>query len=194
MAQDARRDAGHDLNKLTKQELVELVKDLQAGRVDGFELKKFDYVIEQMLNGRSARSVFLREHEDDEANSPSKATFYRWLANSELDKKFRLKEKHDFAFHVRAMDEFDYMFEIADDGQNDWMEVHDNKGDFVGWRENGESTRRSQIRLQHRQYALSKMNKHRFSEKAGAGNEEGAQIKTKVVEYYPDREIAEDQE
>ena len=173
MTQDASRDPRDELLKLSKGDLVQLVIDLRAGKVDGFEIEKFDYVIEQMLLGRSCRSVFRHDEPDDKERAPSQKTFYRWLANSELDKKFDLKRKHAFAFEVRSMDEFDYMFEIADDGQNDWMELLNKDGDFVGWTENGESTRRSSIRIDMRKWALGRMNKGRFSDKAGLGDSQG---------------------
>lgn len=184
MEQDARDDAEH-LHKLSRDELVRLVLDLRAGKLDGFEIGKFEYVIAQMMNGRSARSVFRGDQEGDKEKSPSKAVFNRWLADTRLDQKFGLLTRYDQAMLVRAFDEFEYMFEIADDGRNDWMEVFAKDGEAIGWKVNGEAVQRSKLRVDLRKWALARMDSKRFSEKADAKGV-GDQVQTKVVEYYPD--------
>ena len=59
----------------------------------------------------------------------------------------------------------DEMKDIADDGSNDWMERHNSKGEFVGWMENGEAIRRSQLRINTRQWVASRLLPKRYGDK-----------------------------
>jgi len=89
---------------------------------------------------------------------PSRTVIYEELAANK-----------DFADHyaracdMRADEVFDEIFEIADDGRNDWIETRED--DARGWRENGESLRRSQIRIDARKWALARMSPRKYGDK-----------------------------
>ena len=59
----------------------------------------------------------------------------------------------------------DEMQDIADDGSNDWMERHNSKGEFIGWMENGESIKRSALRINTRQWIASRLLPKRWGDK-----------------------------
>jgi hypothetical protein len=48
------------------------------------------------------------------------------------------------------------IMDIADDGQNDWMETSDDQGG-IGWKLNGEHVQRSRLRIDTRKWHASKL-------------------------------------
>lgn len=82
---------------------------------------------------------------------PSRDTIALWLAE---DPEF--SDQYRRAWEASADIDFEEMYEIVDDGSNDWMERHDRHGNFVGWRLNGESVARSALRLKQRQWAAAR--------------------------------------
>jgi hypothetical protein len=67
------------------------------------------------------------------------------------------------ACEIRADAVFDDLFEIADDGTNDWMER--NAEENKGWVENGEALGRSRLRVDARKWALARMNPRKYGDK-----------------------------
>ncbi len=82
---------------------------------------------------------------------PSRDSIALWLAE---DAEF--SDQYRRAWEASADVDFEEMYEIVDDGSNDWMERHDRHGKFVGWRINGESVARSALRLKQRQWAAAR--------------------------------------
>ena len=81
------------------------------------------------------------------------------------------------------------IFEIADDGHNDWMEKH--YGNQVAYVANGEAIGRSKLRVEARMWYLSKINAKKFGDKLDvtSGGEKlptpllgGASINPTVIE------------
>ena len=73
-----------------------------------------------------------------------------------------------FAQYARARDLgldaiADELFDIADDGQNDWMERHGEGNE--GYTVNGEHVSRSRLRVDTRKWYLSKLAPKRYGEK-----------------------------
>jgi hypothetical protein len=74
-----------------------------------------------------------------------------------------LDDKHPFAPHYARARELqlytwaDELFDISDDGRNDWMEKHDRDGNSLGWRLNGEHVQRSRLRVDTRKWMLARM-------------------------------------
>ncbi len=100
----------------------------------------------RLAEGESLRSIC----RDDVM--PDKATVLRWIARHDLfrDQYVRAKEQGAEALAEE-------MFEIADDGSNDWMEQLDNEGAAVGYKLNGEHVQRSKLRIDTRKWYLSKI-------------------------------------
>lgn len=59
----------------------------------------------------------------------------------------------------------DELQEIADNGENDWME--DNRPYCQGWRQNGEAVARSRLRFDQRRWWMSKVLPQRYGDKIG---------------------------
>src|SRR6188508_3085464 len=109
-----------------------------------------EILLSEIAEGRSVRDVC------DEHGIPRR-TFYRDVMTDE-----DLAHQYARAMEIRADVHFDETFEIADNGQNDWMERHDKEGGNIGWQENGEALGRSRIRLDQRKWAIGKMNPKKY--------------------------------
>jgi hypothetical protein len=92
---------------------------------------------------------------------PAQRTVYYWLddpANEEF-----------LQMYIVARDRqgdtmFDQITEIADDGTNDWMEVHDKDGALIGWRVNGENIQRSALRVKTRQWQAARLKPRKYGD------------------------------
>jgi hypothetical protein len=111
-------------------------------------------ILTEIMKGRSVRAICSDE------GMPARSVIYEALA---ADAKFA--DHYARACSVRADEVFDEIFDIADNGTNDWMERHDEEGGNVGWRENGEALRRSVLRVDARKWALSKMQPKKYGDK-----------------------------
>ncbi|HLW29203.1 MAG TPA: hypothetical protein VKY54_15855 [Kiloniellales bacterium] len=100
----------------------------------------------RLSEGESLRSVCR-----DEA-MPAKQTVLRWIARHDEFRAQYAKAKEEGA---EALAE--EIFDIADDGSNDWMEQLDKEGNVVGWKLNGEHVQRSRLRIDTRKWYLSKI-------------------------------------
>ncbi len=126
----------------------------KPGRPTDFTPDIADEICERIADGESLRSICA------ENEMPNKATVFRWLARHA-----------DFSDqYARARDEqaetlFDEILDIADDGSNDWMEKHGTEGEVIGWRENGEALRRSQLRVDARKWMAGKLKPKKFGDK-----------------------------
>lgn len=100
----------------------------------------------RLAEGESLRSIC----RDDVM--PDKATVLRWIARHDAfrDQYVRAKEQGAEALAEE-------MFEIADDGSNDWMEQLDSEGEAIGYKLNGEHVQRSKLRIDTRKWYLSKI-------------------------------------
>jgi len=90
---------------------------------------------------------------------PSTQTFYRWLKFDE-EKSKRYARSSD----IRADQIFDEMFDIADNGTNDYTEFENSEGIKVS-KFNPENVQRSRLRIDTRKWALSKMNPKKYGDK-----------------------------
>lgn len=113
-----------------------------------------DVICERISNGESLRAIC------DDEGMPDKATVFRWLSSNAdfCDQYARAREAQADAI-------FDDILTIADDGQNDWMEKKDAEGENIGWRENGEAIRRSQLRIEARKWMAGKLKPKKYGEK-----------------------------
>ena len=105
----------------------------------------------------------------DDAGLPHQATVFRWL---QINTDFR--ERYTRAREAQADALFDELLTIADDGRNDWMEVHNDAGEVTGYRENGEAIRRSALRIDARKWMASKLMPKKYGDKiAHTGPDDG---------------------
>ena len=109
----------------------------------------FDAEISATILDRIADGESLRKICCDDA-MPGQTTVYRWLREND---EFRQHYAH--ARDLQADTLFDETLDIADDASNDWMERH--AEDNVGWKENGEAIRRSQLRIDTRKWIAGQL-------------------------------------
>lgn len=93
---------------------------------------------------------------------PAQSTVFRWLAD---DERQEFREQYAHAREIQADTFFDEIVDIADDGSNDWMERKNRDDQSLGWIENGEAMRRSQLRIEARKWLLSKMMPKKYGDK-----------------------------
>ena len=89
---------------------------------------------------------------------PCVATIFNWMRVHQefLEQYARAKEAQADALAEELLD-------IADDGSNDWMEVHDR--DNTGWKANGEAIQRSRLRVDTRKWIASKLKPKKYGDK-----------------------------
>ncbi len=184
------QDARSNIEDLSRTQLVELVIDLRDGKGRSFDIDKFDYVIEQMYEGRSARSVFKHEEPSDAALAPAERSFYKWLSDSRLNATHDLANRYDTAQLGRSYRIFDEMLEIADDGTNDWMESVDGAGGVL-YKLNGEHVQRSRLRIDTRKWVLGRMHPKKFADRPEKHEETGRTREIVEVELHPDQRPGE---
>ena len=104
--------------------------------------------------GKSMKTVCAAE------DMPAPSTIYLWLrAHVDFSEQYARAK-------VEAADALvDEILDIADDGTNDWMEVHDREGDCVGYRINGEHVQRSRLRIDSRKWVAAKLQPKKYGEK-----------------------------
>lgn len=127
---------------------------MAGGRPSKFSKKLAEDICLLLAEGESLRSICSAK------NMPDKKTVLRWLAR---DEEFRSQYTRAKEAGAEAIAE--ELFDIADDGSNDWMERLDAEGDAVGWQLNGEHVRRSQLRIDTRKWYLSKIMPKKYGDK-----------------------------
>lgn len=124
------------------------------GRPSEFKQDTADVICERLADGESLRAIC------DSEDMPNKATVFRWLA---AHKEF--SDQYARARESQADALFDDILSIADDGRNDWMEQLNDRGEAFGWKENGESLRRSALRVDARKWMAGKLRPKKYGEK-----------------------------
>lgn len=129
------------------------------------------HICERIADGESLRAIC------DDEGLPDKATVFRWLAADEAfcDQYARARE-------AQAEAVFDDILTIADDGRNDWMERKNADDQNIGWMENGEALRRSQLRIDARKWMAGKLKPKKYGDKIDL-NHSGA------IEHLTDEQL-----
>lgn len=111
-------------------------------------------VCDRIAHGESLRQICGDE------NMPAASTVFVWLSE---DSAF--SEQYARAREAQADALFDDILGIADDGTNDWMERKNSDGQNIGWMENGEALRRSQLRIDARKWMAGKLKPKKYGDK-----------------------------
>lgn len=119
-----------------------------------FTQEKADAICELIADGQSLRTICAAE------GMPSTSTVCKWLTEQPT-----FSEQYARAREMQADALFDEILEIADDGSNDWMERKNADGENIGWRENGEAMRRSQLRVEARKWMAGKLQAKKYGDK-----------------------------
>jgi hypothetical protein len=121
---------------------------MPAGRPSDYSQEIVDEICARLSDGQSLRSICKSE------NLPSTTTVCKWLA-----KYPEFADQYARAREAQADYIADEILDIADDSSNDWME---RDGLTV---ENGESIRRSQLRIDARKWLAGKLRPKKYSDK-----------------------------
>lgn len=111
-------------------------------------------ICERIADGESLRQICSDE------GMPATSTVFLWLSE---DPQF--SEQYARAREAQADAVFDDILSIADDGRNDWIEKRNADGQVIGWQENGEAIRRSQLRIDARKWMAGKLKPKKYGEK-----------------------------
>lgn len=127
----------------------------QGGRPTCYNVKIGAEICSRIAAGESLRRICLSEH------LPNKATVFRWL----LDNTY--PEFCDHYAKARAIQWeglSDEIFDIADDGRNDWVQRELASGETIDI-ENKEAINRSRLRVDTRKWFLSKVLAKKYGDK-----------------------------
>ena len=138
--------------RMTKKKPPELHKP--NGRPSSYTVEVGTAICERIASGESLKAVCREE------GMPNHVTVLRWVLTSP-----EFRNQYAIAREMQAEVLADELLEIADDGRNDWMEKHDQNGQMIGWRENGEAMRRSQLRIETRKWVAAKLMPKRWGDK-----------------------------
>ncbi len=105
-------------------------------------------ICERIMQKESLRSI------TSDPKMPSMKSVIRWLADPRLAD---FREMYYYARRVAAELYVDEIFEIADDGSNDWKERTDKDGNHIDWVPDNEAIQRSRVRIDTRKWYAGKM-------------------------------------
>lgn len=94
---------------------------------------------------------------------PTARTIFRWLNAVKADgspKYSRLCQQYTRACEERSEAFAEDILDIADDGTNDWMEIH--RGNSRSWVVNGEAIGRSKLRVETRMALMAKLKPKKY--------------------------------
>lgn len=109
-----------------------------------FDTELSDGILDRIANGESLRKICASD------GMPCQTTVYRWLRENP-----EFQQQYARARELQADTLFDETLDIADDASNDWMERHAEEN--IGWKENGEAIRRSQLRIDTRKWIAGQL-------------------------------------
>lgn len=125
-----------------------------VGRPSDYTEELCDRICAELSAGMSMRTVCKPD------DMPSAVTLFAWMRkHPEFLKRYEAAK----AESADAMAE--EMIDIADDGTNDWMEIHDKDGECVGYKVNGEHVQRSRLRVETRKWIAAKLKPKKYGEK-----------------------------
>lgn len=150
---------------------------MTTGRPSSFTQDAADTICERIANGESLRSIC------DDDGFPDKATVFRWLAANEA-----FRDQYARSREAQADAVFDDILSIADDGRNDWMERKNRDDQNIGWVENGEALRRSQLRIDARKWMAGKLRPKKYGDKVDVGVDGNITIQVMKLADHPDSE------
>lgn len=124
------------------------------GRPTSYTQELADLICAELAEGKSMRTVCKAD------DMPSMSTVFKWLRERPEFSQQYTKAKEESADAL-----VEEMLDIADDGTNDWMEVHDKDGEAAGYKINGEAVQRSRLRVETRKWIAAKLKPKKYSEK-----------------------------
>lgn len=146
--------------------------------------QKADFVLRELAEGQSLRRICIME-EALAFEPPLKPSTVRQWVYDDVD-GFAARYAHARDLGIEAM--ADEMFDIADDGRNDYMTI--TKGDYEYNVEDKEVTNRSKLRVDTRKWYLSKLAPKRYGDKIEVDAKVNGELKI-VRKFYGDKESSD---
>ncbi|MND20874.1 hypothetical protein D3C76_47880 [compost metagenome] len=127
---------------------------LPPGRPGEYSQELADRICARLADGTSLRTVCKAD------DMPHVATIFKWMREHP-----EFNEQYGKAKQEAADALVEEMIDIADDGTNDWMEVHDKDGNCTGYKVNGEHVQRSRLRVETRKWIAAKLKPKKYGER-----------------------------
>lgn len=130
----------------------------------------WESICERIANGETLGAICSEE------GYPCKVRVYKYIkAHPEFEIEYRRARERQVETFV------DQLIEIADDGRNDWMEKQGRNGTYIAL--NDEHIRRSQIRVQVRQWIAERVMARKYGPQArlDVSNPDGSMRPTKLL-------------
>lgn len=122
----------------------------KKGRPTEYNADLGDTICARLADGESLRGIC------SDKDMPDRVTVYRWvISDSDIYATFR--NQYATARKIQAETLADEIFDIADDGRNDWLERQDENGATGESVINHEHIQRSRLRVDTRKWFLSKV-------------------------------------
>lgn len=121
---------------------------------------------------------------------PEKVTIYRWLmkgSEKESEQIFKnFCNQYAQAREAQIEAKIDEVFEIADDGTNDWNPKIDKEGNQIGWQVNNEHIQRSRLRIDTIKWVACKLKPKKYGDKLETENHTIIELpESELVPYEP---------
>lgn len=126
---------------------------MPGGRPTTYTEELASEMCERIACGESVRAVC------KDKGMPVLSTFFLWLSKHDEFSKQYAKAKE---LSIEALAE--EMFDIADNGGNDWIEVNGDSDSKSAYKANGENIQRSKLRVDTRKWYLSKIAPKKYGE------------------------------
>ncbi|NBJ34606.1 DNA packaging protein [Serratia fonticola] len=133
---------------------MEEAEKKSVGRPSDYTDELAESICLRLAEGESLRSV-CRDEE-----MPCKKTVLRWISRHPSFRAQYVRAKEEGAEAIA-----EELFDIADDGTNDWMEKLGKDGEAIGYQINGEHVQRSKLRIDTRKWYLSKIMPKKYGDK-----------------------------
>lgn len=124
---------------------------MPGGRPTLYSDNLSDKICSLLSEGQSLRAVCREE------GMPCAATVFSWLRTIP-----EFLEQYEKAKQESADAMVDEILDIADNANNDWMEI---SGDSEGYKQNGEAIQRSRLRVDTRKWIASKLKPKKYGDK-----------------------------
>lgn len=131
-----------------------------------------DFILEKLTAGLSLKEI-CREYE----NTPDESTVRKWALDDVEGFRARYSTAREIGYHSMA----DEIFDIADDGRNDWMDRHNERTGETDQVPNQEHMNRSRLRVDTRKWFLSKVLPKIYGDKIAVTGGDGGALKVDQV-------------
>ena len=124
-----------------------------GGRPTDYTPELAAIICSKLASGESMRTVCKSD------DMPSRTTLFLWISKHET-----FSNQYAIAKQEAAEALAEEMFDIADDGSNDWMEQHSKDAGLAAYKVNGESIQRSRLRVDVRKWYISKIKPKKYGD------------------------------